>query len=124
MRLSRLALPVAGLLGAAVAVLPSVATGTSPPTTASFTAVDFDWHANGGTDNSATISPGGTVTISYPVRIQHAQRGLRQRIAAHQLHADGRREHRLGSAAPSLSDPARVERDVPVRHRRHIHVPL
>ena len=28
--------------------------------------MDFDWHANGGTDNSATISPGGTVTISYP----------------------------------------------------------
>jgi plastocyanin len=59
-------LGLAGLLGAAVAVLPGIATGTSPPNTASFTAIDYSWQANGGGGNSATIAQGGTVTISYP----------------------------------------------------------
>src|SRR5205814_1202012 len=60
----RLTLPLAAVLGAGIGVLPAVATGTS--TTASFTAVDFGWRANGGTGTSATIAQGGTVTISYP----------------------------------------------------------
>ena len=66
MRLRLLALPLFGLLGAAVGTLPGIATGNSAPNTASFTAVDFGWDANGGTGNTATIAQGGTVTISYP----------------------------------------------------------
>jgi plastocyanin len=61
----RLALALAGLLGAAIAVVPSIASG-DPPSTGSFTAVDDAWQANGGPGNSATIAPGGTVTFSYP----------------------------------------------------------
>lgn len=58
---------LAGLLGAAVAVLPSLAAGSSSPSSASYTAVDFQWEANG--DSSAqqvTIAQGGTVTFGYP----------------------------------------------------------
>jgi plastocyanin len=59
-----LALALAGLLGAVVVVLPSIASG-DPPTAASFTAIDDAWQANGGA-NSTTIAQGGTITISYP----------------------------------------------------------
>jgi plastocyanin len=65
-RLRRLSLPTVGALGAAIAVLPSLAAGSSPPTTASFKAFDFGWSANGGTATKATIAQGGTVTFSYP----------------------------------------------------------
>lgn len=61
-----LGLPLGGLLGAALAVVPSIATGTSPPNTASFRAIDYAWQANGGSGSTATIVAGGTVTISYP----------------------------------------------------------
>jgi plastocyanin len=57
---------IAALLGAAVAVVPTVASGTSPPTSASFTAVDYAWDVSGGTSHQATIAQGGTVTFSYP----------------------------------------------------------
>ncbi len=65
-RLRRLSLPIAGVLGAAIAVLPTLAAGSSPPTTASLKAFDFGWSANGGTATKATIAQGGTVTFSYP----------------------------------------------------------
>ena len=61
----RLALALAGLLGAAIAVVPSIATG-DPSSTGSFTGIDDAWQANGGPGNSATIAQGGTVTFSYP----------------------------------------------------------
>jgi plastocyanin len=64
--LRRILLPIAGALGAAIAVLPALAAGSSPPTTASFKAFDFGWSANGGTSTKATIAQGGTVTFSYP----------------------------------------------------------
>jgi plastocyanin len=56
----------AGLLGAAVSVLPGLAAGASPPSSASFTAVDpYSWQAGNGT-NTVTIAQGGTVSFSYP----------------------------------------------------------
>jgi plastocyanin len=64
--LRRLAFPLAGLLGAAIAAVPGIAAGTTPPSTASIKAVDYAWQANGGTTAAATIAAGGTVTISYP----------------------------------------------------------
>jgi plastocyanin len=56
---------VAGAATAILATLPSQAAGTSPPNSASFTAVDFGWDAAGG-GNSATIAQGGTVSFGYP----------------------------------------------------------
>jgi plastocyanin len=64
--LRRLSLPIAGVLGAAIAVLPTVAAGSSPPSTASFKAFDFGWSANGGTATKLTLAQGGTVAFSYP----------------------------------------------------------
>jgi plastocyanin len=60
-------------VGAAVAVLPALASGGAPastaassaPMTGSFTAVDYAWNAAGG-GNTVTIAPGGTVSFSYP----------------------------------------------------------
>jgi plastocyanin len=67
MRLRRVVLlPVACGAGAAAAVLPSLAAGSSPPTTASFMAVDFAWEVSGSSATQATIAPGGTVTFGYP----------------------------------------------------------
>jgi plastocyanin len=60
-----------GLAGAAVAALPSLATGSSPPSSASFTAVDYAWEVSGGTSTQATIAQGGTATFSYPSGYSH-----------------------------------------------------
>lgn len=66
MRLRRLSLPIAGALGAALAVVPGLAAG-SAPSSASFTAYDYGWMANGSvTSTKATIAQGGTVTFAYP----------------------------------------------------------
>jgi plastocyanin len=51
---------------AAAIVLPAMAPGDAPPTTASFTAQDFAWNATGGTTHSVTIAEGGTVDFGYP----------------------------------------------------------
>lgn len=66
MRLRRLFLPIAGALGAAIAVLPALAAGSSLPSTGSMTAFDYGWSANGGSAKELTIAQGGTVTFSYP----------------------------------------------------------
>jgi plastocyanin len=66
LRFRALYLPLAALLGAAVAVVPKMAAGDTPPATASFSAVDFAWNVTGGTATQATIAQGGTVTFSYP----------------------------------------------------------
>jgi plastocyanin len=54
---------VAGV--ASAVVLPELAPGDAPPTTASFTAQDFAWNATGG-GQFVTIAEGGTVDFSYP----------------------------------------------------------
>ncbi|MDO8213270.1 hypothetical protein [Conexibacter sp. CPCC 206217] len=56
---------LAGVAGIATAVLPSLATGDTPPSTGSFVASDFAWSAVGG-GPTVTIVPGGTVRFSYP----------------------------------------------------------
>lgn len=63
----RLSLGLAALVaGAAAAVaVPALAPGDAPPTSASFTAVDFDWEAAGG-GHTVTIAVGGTVSFGYP----------------------------------------------------------
>ena len=61
----RLHLLAAGLLGAAVAAVPGLAAGSSPPNNASFTAVDYAWQAAGG-GNKVVIAQGGTVSFAYP----------------------------------------------------------
>jgi plastocyanin len=59
-------LPIAAALAAVAAVTPGVAAG-STPTSASFTAFDFGWSANGNAKSTKlTIAQGGTVTFSYP----------------------------------------------------------
>lgn len=58
--------PLAGALGVLAGAIPTLAAGDSPPSTASFTAVDYAWEANGGPGTQATIAPGGTVSFSYP----------------------------------------------------------
>jgi plastocyanin len=66
MRLRKRYLPLAALLGAAVAVLPGLASG-SAPSTASFTASDFAWNVSGSSsEKTVTIAIGGTVQFSYP----------------------------------------------------------
>jgi plastocyanin len=50
-------------------VIPGIAAGSSAPGTASFTAIDFAWQANGGPGTKATIAQGGTVAFSYPTGI-------------------------------------------------------
>jgi plastocyanin len=65
MRLRKRYLPLVVLLGAAVAVLPGLASG-SAPSTASFTASDFEWKVSGSSEKTVTIAVGGTVTFSYP----------------------------------------------------------
>jgi plastocyanin len=62
----KLLLSLVAMLGVAVAVLPALAVGNSPPTTASFTAVDFNWEVSGSSATQATIAQGGTVSFSYP----------------------------------------------------------
>jgi plastocyanin len=52
--------------GAAYAVSGPAAAGSSAPTTASVTAVDFDWSMPGATDYTDTIAAGDSVTFSYP----------------------------------------------------------
>jgi hypothetical protein len=67
-----LCLPIAEALAAAAAVVPGLAAGSglaarSAPASASFTAFDFGWSANGNAKSTkVTIAPGGTVTFSYP----------------------------------------------------------
>jgi plastocyanin len=57
---------VAAVLGVAAGVVPSLAVGASPPSHASFTAVDpYSWQASGG-GNQVTIAQGGTVSFGYP----------------------------------------------------------
>jgi plastocyanin len=51
---------------AAYAVSGPAAAGSSAPSTASVTAVDFDWSMPGSTDYTDTIAAGGSVTFSYP----------------------------------------------------------
>jgi plastocyanin len=63
-RLAVALLALAGGVGAAVA-LPALAPGDAPPTSASFTAVDFSWDAGAG-GHTVTIAVGGTVTFGYP----------------------------------------------------------
>ncbi len=58
-------LPLAALLGAAVAVLPGLASGSSP-STVSFTASDYEWKVSGSSATMVTIAVGGTVEFSYP----------------------------------------------------------
>ena len=60
---------VAALLaGALIAVaVPGLAPGDAPPSSASFTAVDFAWQVTGDqASSSVTIAKGGTVTFGYP----------------------------------------------------------
>jgi plastocyanin len=58
---------VALVAGTAAASAVSGTVGAAAPSTGSFTAVDTPaWHANGGTDTTATIAAGGTVAFSYP----------------------------------------------------------
>ncbi len=52
--------------GAAYAVSGPAAAGSSAPSTASVTAVDFDWSMPGSADYTDTIVAGGSVTFSYP----------------------------------------------------------
>jgi plastocyanin len=66
MRLRKRYLPLAAAMGAAVAVIPGMAQGESPPSTGSFTASDDHWQVSGSSATSVTIAPGGTVTFSYP----------------------------------------------------------
>jgi plastocyanin len=64
----RLAVAMAALAagtGAAYAVAGSAA-GAGAPSTASVTAIDFDWVMPGGPAYTATIAAGGTVSFSYP----------------------------------------------------------
>lgn len=42
------------------------ATADNPPSTASFTAVDYAWNVTGTNQASVTIATGGTVTFGYP----------------------------------------------------------
>jgi plastocyanin len=54
---------------AAVAVVPGLAAG-SAPSSASFTAYDFGWSANGNVKSTRlTVAQGATVTFSYPTGI-------------------------------------------------------
>jgi hypothetical protein len=54
------------LAGALFLSVPSsIAAGGSPPTNGAFIAHDYSWDAQGG-GHTVTISPGGTVTFSYP----------------------------------------------------------
>ena len=55
--------------GAAYAVCGPAAVGASAPSSASVTAVDFDWSMPGATDYTDTIAAGGTVTFSYPAGV-------------------------------------------------------
>jgi hypothetical protein len=79
-RLRLLLMPVVGLAGVGVATIlaaiPTLASGgpltdTAPPSTASFTAVDYAWEVTGGTATKATIAQNGTVTFGYPTGSDH-----------------------------------------------------
>jgi plastocyanin len=67
-RIRHLSLGLASIAaGAAVAVaVPEIAPGDGPPSSASFTAVDFAWNVTGSTAHAVTIATGGTVTFGYP----------------------------------------------------------
>lgn len=66
MRTYRLLLvPVVAIAGGVVGSLPALTARAAPPTSASFTAVDFAWDASSG-GTSVTIAAGGTVSFSYP----------------------------------------------------------
>jgi plastocyanin len=54
---------------AAYAVCGPAAVGASAPSTATVTAVDFDWSMPGATDYTATIAAGGSVSFSYPAGV-------------------------------------------------------
>ena len=55
--------------GTAYAVCGPAAVGASAPSTASVTAVDFDWSMPGAADYTDTIAAGGSVTFSYPAGV-------------------------------------------------------
>jgi plastocyanin len=55
--------------GAACAMSGPAALGSSAPSTASVTAVDFDWSMPGASDYTDTIAAGGSVTFSYPAGV-------------------------------------------------------
>jgi plastocyanin len=62
--LSLVALAAGSAIAFAVAAAAPV--DAAAPQTASFTAIDFAWEVTGSTDNTATITAGGTVTFGYP----------------------------------------------------------
>jgi hypothetical protein len=67
MRLRKRYLPLLfAAIAGAIAVIPGLADGGVPPSSASFTASDFQWRLTDGSGTEATIAPGGTVTFSYP----------------------------------------------------------
>jgi plastocyanin len=55
--------------GAACAMSGPAALGSSAPSAASVTAVDFDWSMPGASDYTDTIAAGGSVTFSYPAGV-------------------------------------------------------
>jgi plastocyanin len=69
-------LPLAALLGVALAAIPGLAhSESSPPATASFVASDsaggyygegHHWYVSGGSSTQVTVAQGATVTFSYP----------------------------------------------------------
>ena len=71
-------LPLAGALGVLAGAIPTLAAGDSPPNSASFTAIDFAWEANGAPGTQAAIAPGGSVSFSYP-----------SGMSSHNAHFDG-----------------------------------
>lgn len=62
-------LAIAGVvmaIGAGVGVAAAATPADAPPSTASFTAMDFAWNVSASTSTTANIATGGTVTFGYP----------------------------------------------------------
>jgi hypothetical protein len=62
------------------------AAGTTPPSTASFTAVDYAWEVSGSTATQATIAQGGTVTLGYPTGGSHHNADFGTRLSPTSCH--------------------------------------
>ena len=66
MGFSRKYLPWMACAAIAATVLPALAWGQDPPSSASIVVTDYAFRDAAGTDSTVEIAPGGTVHFSYP----------------------------------------------------------
>ena len=117
MGFSRKYLPWMACAAIAATVLPALAWGQDPPSSASIVVTDYAFRDAAGTDSTVEIAPGGTVHFSYPTGMsRHNVVFVDQ--AADVVHADRGRHVAPGAAAALVHAGPRLGRRLRVHRGR------